>query len=205
VTTDLASLALSWILSYGAPMVSGLLLLAGLGVPLPATLLVIACGAFINQDLLDLNSALMMGLGGTVIGDLLLFAVGMSASAALERRFGATAGWKNARALFEKRGWIAIFLTRWLLTAVAFPTTLIAGSSRYRFWNFALFDLLGELTWIVLYGGLGYAFGSQWELVSEFISDFSGFLLGGLAVGAGIYLIVQYQKKQTRKAEPTRG
>jgi membrane-associated protein len=59
---------------------------------------------------------------------------------------------------------------------------------------------LGELTWIAIYGGLGYAFGSQWELISDFISNFSGFILGGLVLGVGIYLLVRFGKKPAASA-----
>ena len=97
--------------------------------------------------------------------------------------------------MFQKRGGISIFLTRWLLTAVAFPITLIAGSSGYRFRKFMLFAMLGELTWITLYGAVGYAFGSQWELVSDFISNLSGFIVGAVALGAGIYILLKFGKK----------
>ena len=81
------------------------------------------------------------------------------------------------------------------MTAVAFPITLIAGSSGYRFRKFFLYDTLGELTWFAIYGGLGYAFGSQWELITDFISNFSGFLLGALALGVGLYLLLKFGKK----------
>jgi hypothetical protein len=35
---------------------------------------------------------------------------------------------------------------------------------------------------------LGYLFGSQWELVSEFISSFGGLTLGLVILGAGLWL-----------------
>jgi membrane-associated protein len=194
---DLSSLVLGWMASYGAPMIGGLLFLGGLGVPLPATLIVIASGAFIRQSLLDAFSTPLFGYLGTIIGDGLLYGIGFFASHWIEARFGQTAAWKNARALFERRGGIAIFLTRWLLTAIAFPVTLIAGSSGYHFRKFAVYDVLGELTWIAIYGGLGYAFGSQWELISDFISNFSGFLLGAAVLGIGVYLLVKFGKKPT--------
>jgi membrane-associated protein len=192
---DLSSLVLGWIAAYGAPMVAGLLFLGGLGVPLPATLIVIASGAFIRQNLLDMYSTPILGYLGTISGDSLLYALGFFASGWIEHRFGQTAAWKNAHTLFERRGGVAIFLTRWLLTAVSFPITLIAGSSGYRFRKFFLYAVLGELTWFAIYGGLGYAFGSQWELISDFISNFSGFALGVLALGVGIYLLVKFGKK----------
>ena len=195
-TIDLGSLAISWIVSFGSPMVAGLLFLGGIGLPLPGTLIVIASGAFIRQSLLDIVSTPLLGYLGTIGGDALLFGVGYIASSHIEGRFGQTAAWKSAHALFERRGGAAIFLTRWLLTAVAFPITLIAGSSGYRFWKFFLYAMLGELTWFALYGGLGYAFGSQWELISDFISNFSGFMVGAVILGIGIYVLLKFGKKQ---------
>jgi membrane-associated protein len=192
---DLSSLVLGWMAAYGSPMVAGLLFLGGLGLPLPGTLIVIASGAFIRQNLLDLVSTPLLGYLGTISGDVGLYSVGYFASHWIETRFGQTSAWKSAHALFERRGGVAIFLTRWLLTAVAFPITLIAGSSGYRFRKFILYAVLGELTWFGVYGGLGYAFGSQWELISDFISNFSGFAIGALALGVGIYLLLKFGKK----------
>ncbi len=194
MTFDLGSLALGWMANYGAPMVGGLLFLGGLGLPLPGTLLVVASGAFIRQSVLDALATPLWGYLGTVAGDASLFAVGMLASQKIEQRFGNTSAWRYAHDLFMRRGGVAIFLTRWLLTAAAFPTTLIAGSSGYRFSRFLLFDMLGELTWIALYGGLGYIFGSQWELVSEFISNMSGFLFGAVVLAAGITIFRKFGK-----------
>ena len=193
---DLSSLAISWMAAYGAPMVTGMLYLGGLGVPLPSTLIVIAAGAFIRQNLLDAYSTPLLGYLGTIAGDGSLYAVGYFASSWLNQRFGQTSSWKNAQRLFTRRGGTAVFLTRWLLTALALPVTLIAGSSGYGFKKFFTFAMLGELTWVLGYGGLGYAFGSQWELISDFISNFSGFVLGALALGVGIYLLLHFNKKK---------
>ncbi|MEI8133435.1 MAG: hypothetical protein WCG34_13465 [Leptolinea sp.] len=74
-----------------------------------------------------------------------------------------------------------------------------AGSSGYHFKKFFLYAVLGELTWFAVYGGLGYAFGSQWELISDFISNFSGFALGAVVFGTGIYLVMKFGKKSTTK------
>lgn len=197
MSLDITSLALNWIATYGAPMVAGLLYLGGLGLPLPGTLLVIASGAFIRQSLLDAVYTPTLGYLGTVAGDASLYAIGFFASGWIEQRFGQTPAWQNAHAFFERRGGIAIFLTRWLLTAIALPITLIAGSSGYRFRKFFLYAVLGELTWFAVYGGLGYAFGSQWELISDFISNFSGFALGAVVLGVGVFLLVKFRRKPT--------
>ena len=196
MSIDVTSLALGWVASYGSPMVAGILFFVALGVPLPGTLLVIASGAFIRQNLLNAYSTPLLGYLGTIGGDLLLYTISYFAGTKIKARFGGTAAWKSAHNLFESRGGIAIFLTRWLLTAVAFPITLIAGSSGYSFSRFVLYDVLGELTWVLLYGTLGYAFGSQWELISDFISNFSGFALGAVVLGVGVYVLVKFGKKK---------
>lgn len=192
---DISTLALGWIADYGAPMVAGLLYIGALGIPVPGTLLVVASGAFIRQNLLDISTPPIAYLG-TIAGDASLYAIGYFARGWIQRKFGHTATWKNASDFFEKRGGVAIFLTRWLLTAIAFPITLIAGTSGYRFQKFFILAMLGELTWFALYGGLGYAFGSQWELISEFMSNFSGFILGAVVLMAGVYLFIKSGKKQ---------
>jgi membrane protein DedA with SNARE-associated domain len=195
---DLSALVLGWIATYGSPMVAGLLLIGTLGVPLPCTLIVIASGAFIRQNLLDLYSTPVLGWIGAVLGDLSLYGVGFWAGHRINQRFGNTPAWQKARDLFDQRGGTAIFLTRWLITAVAFPISLIAGSSGYPFGLFVLLVVGGELLWVAIYGGLGYAFGSQWELISEFISNFSSFLFGALVLGLGIYLMIHFRKKNNK-------
>ncbi|MGZ9167070.1 MAG: DedA family protein, partial [Anaerolineales bacterium] len=97
----------------------------------------------------------------------------------------------SARDTFDSRAGMAIYLTRFLITPLAVPTNLIAGGSGIRFSRFMTYDTLGEMTWVVLYGGLGYWFGTQWELVSDFISNFGGLLLGLVLLGGGVWLGVR--------------
>ena len=193
---------LAWVLSYGSPMVAGALLLGALGLPVPGTLIVIATGAFIRQGVLDIYTAPPLGLGGALVGDMVIYGLGRFARTWINRKFGHSSAWQKAENYFNRRGGIAIYLTRWLFTPLAIPTNLIAGSSGYPFWKFLIFDLSGELTWILLYGGLGYAFGSQWELIGDFISDFSGLLLGVAILGAGIYLIFRWRRQPAVEQKP---
>jgi membrane-associated protein len=193
--TDLNDLLLSYLIIYGSPMLAGALLLGALGIPVPGTLIVIAAGAFVRQGVLDIYSTPSLGLVGAVAGDTIVYGLGRFARVWIQKRFGQSAVWQKAEAYFRRRGGIAIYLTRWLFTPLAVPTNLIAGSSGYPFWKFLLFDVSGELTWIALYGSLGYAFGSQWELISDFISDFSGLLLGIVILGAGVYFLFRLRKR----------
>ncbi|MEM7115764.1 MAG: DedA family protein [Chloroflexota bacterium] len=187
--TTLTDLFLTWIVTYGASIFALALFLGALGIPVPGTLFVLAAGAFVRQGVLDMGGALLFGLVGVVIGDAISYGVGYFARGWLTRRFGSSATWQRAETSFQERGGIAVYLSRWLITPIAIPIDWIAGSSGYRFSRFLLYDAAGELTWLLLYGGLGYWFGSQWELISELASDMSGLLVGVVVLGLGVYLL----------------
>jgi membrane-associated protein len=179
---------LTLIINYGAPVFAILLFLGAVGFPVGASVLVISAGAFSQQEILDWPVAAFLGLIGAVIGDAVGFGIGFYAKDWVDRRFGRSPAWRSAEETFDRRAGLAIYLTRFLITALAVPTNLIAGGSGIQFRRFMFYDSLGEATWILLYGGLGYLFGSQWELVSTFISDFGGLTLGLVVLGVGIWL-----------------
>lgn len=179
---------LTQMINYGAPVFWALLFLGALGVPIGASVLVIAAGAFSQQGILNWPLMAILGLIGAIVGDAISFGIGFYARDWVEDRFGRLAAWRNAKKSFDARAGLAIYLTRFLITALAIPTNLIAGGSGIQFRRFMIYDSLGELTWIVLYGGLGYWFGSQWELVSDFISNFGGLIFGLIILIAGLVL-----------------
>jgi membrane protein DedA with SNARE-associated domain len=187
---------LTQVINFGTPLIGLILLLGALGLPVGASVVVIAAGAFSQQGILSWPSAILIGLVGAVIGDTLSYSIGHYAKGWTQKRFGNSPVWINARESFQNNAGWAIFLTRWLITAMAIPTNLIAGGSGYKFSRFLLYDMSGELTWIVLYGGLGYWFGSEWELVYEFISNFGGLILGLVIFGFGIKQAWNWQEKK---------
>jgi membrane protein DedA with SNARE-associated domain len=71
----------------------------------------------------------------------------------------------------------------------------MTGSSGYPFIKFLCYDAAGELTWLLLFGARSRdAFGSQWKVISNLVSDLSGLLVGLVLLGAGIYFIVRKQQ-----------
>ena len=133
-----------------------------------------------------------MGIGGCrSIGDSFSYGIGYLARRPILRRYGESAAWRTAEDNLKRRGAVAIYLTRWLITALAVPTNLVAGSGGYPYVRFLLFCVAGEITWLLLYGSLGYAFSDQWETISDLISDFGGVLLGAVLLIIGIILLVR--------------
>ena len=194
---------LTQVINYGAPLIGIILFLGALGFPVGASVVVIAAGAFSQQGILNWSSATLIGLVGAVIGDMLSYGIGYYARGWTQKRFGNSPVWTNANQSFQNNAGWAVFLTRWLVTAIAIPTNLIAGESRYKFSHFLLYDISGEFVWILLYGGLGYWFGSEWELVYDFISNFGGLILGLVIFGFGIKQVLSWRErnKQTSSSE----
>jgi membrane protein DedA with SNARE-associated domain len=197
--TDLSSTLLSWILVYGAVVLFVAVMLAAIGLPLPSSFLILAAGAFIRQEILDLTTALLWALVGVVIGDCISYSLGHVARGPILRRYGQLSAWRAAEDNLKRRGAVAIYLTRWLVTALAVPTNLVAGSAGYPFTRFLLLSALGESTWLLLYGGLGYTFSDQWETISDLISNFGGLLLGALCVVTGVIVLVRSMRHNAAK------
>ena len=179
---------LTQVINYGAPILGLILFIGALGAPFPGTFLVIAVGAFCRQGLLAWHSTGVIAFVCVVLGDCLSYSMGYYARESVLQRFSASKQWAQAEKSFQRWGGMSVFLTRFLITGIAVPVNLIAGTGSFPFRRFLMYDLLGEAIWVFGYGGLGYLFGTQWELVSNFISNFGGFALGLVVLCVGIWL-----------------
>jgi membrane protein DedA with SNARE-associated domain len=195
--SELTEAFLTAMLAYGPLALALALLLAALGIPLPATLLLLAAGAFARQGALDGAWAAGLGLLASVLGDSGGYCLGRC-GALVPQRVAGRPSWQRAQATFARRGSLAVLLTRFALTPLALPTNLIAGSTRYAFPRFLLFDAIGELVWVVLYGGLGYLFADRWEALSDLAGNLTGALLGVLAMTIGA--VWAYRVQRARRA-----
>ena len=148
----------------------------------------IAIGAFAKQGIFTWYTIGLVALACVVLGDSLGYAMGHFAREPVLRRFQNNERWIKAESTFNRWGGMAVFWTRFLLTGIAVPVNLIAGTSGFGFRRFFFYDLLGETIWIFGYGGLGYLFGTQWEVISDVLSNVSGLILGLILLGIGIWL-----------------
>ncbi len=201
VDLDLTDWLLSSMTTYGTVVLGIILLLGALGMPVPGTLMVVAAGAFARQGAIDWRMALLAGLLGAVLGDNASYALGRFANGWIQRRFNQSAAWRTAKDRFDEGGALVVYATRFLFTPLAIPTNLIAGSSGYNFGQFFTFDVAGELTWLVLYGGLGYVFGNQWQAVSQLVIDYTSYLIPVAAIGGGLYFLVRRHQQSHQSQE----
>jgi len=197
---NLTDFFLTGMITYG-PLVLGLAMMLGaLGLPMPIPLLGLAAGAFARQGLIDWKTLSALGLMGAVLGDSVSYAVGRFAGGWVQYRLGASSAWQKAGDQFQQHGALAVYVTRFLFTPLAVPTSLIAGSSGYAFRRFLTHAVAGDFTWIALYCGLGYIFGSRWQVISQLVGHYLGWLGGAVVVGIGVYVLVR-RLRQSQRAQ----
>ncbi|MBT9549304.1 MAG: DedA family protein [Hydrogenophaga sp.] len=194
--TDITGALLTALINHGQWLLGAVLFLAALGVPLPASVLLLAAGAFARQGVLDPLSAALTGSVAAVSGDLTSYALGRGLGTRLPDRWREGDTWRGAADMFGRWGVWAVLVTRFLLTPLALPVNLLAGSTRYPLARFLLPVVVGEIAWVLLFGGLGYAFAQSWERVSAWADDSAGLLLGAALVALGAWGLRRLQHRQ---------
>jgi membrane protein YqaA with SNARE-associated domain len=126
--------------------------------------MVLASGALVREGLMDAKSAILFCYIGSVLAETAFYLIGLFAGPRMERRSGRFAMlWMRAERRFQERPALTVFLTRWLLVPLGIPTNLLAGTTRYPYWRFALSAMAGDAMWIALYGLTGYFVGHGWQ------------------------------------------
>ena len=192
---------LTQIINYGAPILGLIVFIGALGAPFPGTLIIIAVGAFCRQGFLSWPVTGLVAFICVALGDSLSYSMGYYARESVLRRFGASQQWAQAERSFQDWGGMSVFLTRFLITGIAVPVNLLAGTGSFPFKRFLIYDVLGEAIWIFGYGGLGYLFGTQWEVVSDFISNFGGLMLGLVVLVAGFFLARRWLRPNSARTD----
>jgi membrane protein DedA with SNARE-associated domain len=193
--SSLSVWSFSSLTSYGIPVLLLVSFVGSLGLPFPITLVIMGAGALARTGLLDWRLAILACLAGSSLADHSEYLLGRLAQGWWKQRVDQGKLWQQALGLIQRQGSWAIFLTRFWLTPLAPLINMIAGS-RYPYSSFLIYDLAGELLWVLLYGGLGYIFAVQWEAASQAVSGFSTLSIALAILAFGIYYLVQRRRTQ---------
>ncbi len=154
-------------LEYSYVAVFGVLLLCGLGLPLPEEVTLIAAGVVVYEGRAELIPMMVVTVVGILVGDSLLFYFG--------RRFGPTVlqrKWiarllhvermNKVRREFDRHGNKAVFFARFF-AGIRGLVYFTAGTLGMRYRTLLLLDLLGALLSAPISVWLGFRFGAQIE------------------------------------------
>jgi membrane protein DedA with SNARE-associated domain len=106
---------------------------------------------------------------------------------------------ETAENFFLRWGRVSTFVGR-LIPAVRQLISLPAGFSKMNFKQFCLYTALGAGIWVSILAGLGYYFGSNKEIMEQFLNEVSNifWMIGFLVVA---YIIFSYKKKKKETKE----
>ena len=88
-----------------------------------------------------------------------------------------------AEAFARRWSGAGIFFTRWLAGALGPWINVTSGMSEYPWPRFLVWDVTGEILWVALYGGLGYAFSDRIQAVASLLGNVSWAIAGLAATG----------------------
>ncbi len=201
--SEIGASLLSAITTAGLPLVGAIFLLNSLGMPLPAALIAMALGALARQHAVDPYATCVVALLSAVAGDMMLFVLGRLSRQWIPQRIENSASMQKIQRYFYRHAFAAIYGTRCLLTSIGPVVSLIAGNAEYPTGLFMAIDLAGQATLILIFGAVGYVFGSQLELLGDIYSGITGLLIGLLLVLLGTYIVVRlWRNRQARTAKP---
>jgi membrane protein DedA with SNARE-associated domain len=167
---------------YGLPVLFGVILICSAGVPFPISLMLVAAGSFVEQGEMKLWQVIAVASVGAVLGDQIAYGLsrwgGRRLINRISRKIGAEAKIKQAEALTKRWSGAGIFLSRWLVTALGPWVNVSSGIAAYPWRRFLLWDVLGEVLWVILYVGIGYAFSNRVQTIAEILGNLSWVVVG---------------------------
>jgi membrane protein DedA with SNARE-associated domain len=173
---------LAALLLYGLPVLFGVILICSIGVPFPISLMLVAAGSFVEQGEMKLWQVIAVASVGAVLGDQIAYGLsrwgGRRVVNRITRKIGGAAKIKQAEALTKRWSGAGIFLSRWLLTALGPWVNIASGMAAYPWRRFLLWDVLGEVLWVILYVGIGYAFSNRVQTIAEILGNLTCVIVG---------------------------
>ena len=167
------------------------LMLCGLGMPIPEDVALLAGGYLVHRGITRYPITLGVALLGVVAGDNSLFFMGRHFGSGLVHYFtlgrpGRKQQIERIEGFMQRHGHRAILYARFLagLRALIY---LSAGSFGVRPAVFLLYDLLGALISVPIVVTLGYIFGKQLEMVVRYIGGFERLIVIVAILSVAVY------------------
>lgn len=171
---QLLSFFLTQLVTYGYVTISFVVFVSGLGLPLPASTLLLAAGSFTVDGTLNFWLIVWLVSISATFGDLIAYGVARRFGppvAVFVRKFGITQNHlSNVDHFLDRWGVWYIFFSRWLVTPLCPPVNVGAGLRKYSFFKFTFFAFIGEFAWALLYTYLGHVFGASWSTLTIYLN-----------------------------------
>ncbi len=186
---------------YGLPVLFGASLINSIGIPIPDAILLIAAGSYVQLG--DLNQWWVIAIAcvGAILGDQVGYFIGVWGGRRLVLRVGGWIGGEKrlvaAENLARRWGGFGIFISRWLLTTLQAWINLASGITCYPYARFLLWDITGEVIWVVIYVMLGRIFSDRVQDVIQLLGNLVWVEVGLIGVVIFGWILYRNLRKRT--------
>ncbi|MFB8206295.1 DedA family protein [Streptomyces sp. NPDC056010] len=200
----------------GAPGAGLAIALENLFPPLPSEVILPLAGFTASQGRMDVVAAVLWTTAGSLVGALVLYALGALLGRdrvlALAARLPLVkaSDVERTEAWFARHGTKAVFFGRFVpifRSMISVP----AGVERMRLPVFLVLTSAGSLIWNTAFIAAGYALGARWHEVTDLVGLYSKAVLAAVAVGALAFLALRVlrpgggqRRRQREEPAPTR-
>lgn len=172
---------LPYLLLYKYWAIFGITLIAALAFPVPPGTLLMASSAFAAEGYLSFGWVVLVGTLGNVAGDNIGYWLARRYGRDVLSRIGfrkilASEKYARIEARLRRRpGWL-IFISRFEVFS-NLAVNIICGLGRVPYRKYLVYESVGEFLQVLIYCGIGYAVGDNWESINGIISRFMLLLL----------------------------
>jgi membrane protein DedA with SNARE-associated domain len=164
-----------WLSHYGYLGLFALLMFGIIGLPIPEETLLTFAGVLVYRGHMELAPTVCAAFLGSCCGISVSYGLGRAIGPVLTTRFGrllhvTPEGVDRVEAWFERVGHWAL-LWGYFLPGIRHLTALVAGGTKLRFSDFAIFAYSGALLWSFTFVSLGAVAGRHWARVSEQVHE----------------------------------
>jgi membrane protein DedA with SNARE-associated domain len=178
---------------YGLPVLFSVIFASSLGIPLPATFVIVVAGSFAALGDMNIWWVLVLGAMAAIAGDQTAYAIGHWGGPRLAHRLS---GWlggalqlEKAEKVMDRWGWVGVFFSRWLVTSFGPPINYTSGITDYPYRLFLLWDVTGELLWVILYVLAGELFSDRVQALIETLGSLAWVEVGLIAAAIFSWLL----------------
>lgn len=170
----------------GGWALGAVMLVENLFPPIPSEAVLPLAGFLVHEGELDLAVALLLSTAGSLLGALLLYAIGRWGGRPLVYRWHrllrvTEPQLDRADAWFDQHGPPLVFWCRMVPLARS-VISIPAGASEMPFVRFCIFTGAGSLVWNALLIGAGVALGRNWTMISDIAAAYSTVMLVAVAI-----------------------
>src|SRR5262245_23127674 len=189
-----------FLIRHGYSVVFFWVLAEQLGLPLPATPVLLAAGALAGAGKMNLGFAIVLAVIASLLGDVSWYAFGrLRGSRVLNLlcriSLEPDSCVRKTENAFIRHGARSLLIAKFVpgLNTMAPP---LAGIIGMRLRRFLIFDALGAFFYIASAAGLGYVFSNQLEQVAARVASFGFSMLAILGVGLAAYIAWKYIQRR---------